>query len=139
MADVALTPSSYDFERRLDDQTIELRDQCHMLQTDKAGRMPLAYLHLVQLLVDSLTALTAPALYPKVRACPHRVRTACAPHACCTQRLRSSPRPCPTACTLCVGRTHAPCLHQAPYSLFITPGGYPLGRSHGSPHHLLPR
>ena len=32
----------------------------------KAGRMPLAYLHLVQLLVDSLTALTAPALYPKV-------------------------------------------------------------------------
>ena len=29
--------------------------------------MPLAYLHLVQLLVDSLTALTAPALYPKVR------------------------------------------------------------------------
>ena len=36
------------------------------LSTDKAGRMPLAYVHLVQLLVDSLMVFTAPALYPKV-------------------------------------------------------------------------
>ena len=28
--------------------------------------MPLAYVHLVQLLVDSLMVFTAPALYPKV-------------------------------------------------------------------------
>ena len=28
--------------------------------------MPLAYVHLMQLLVDSLTVLTAPALYPKI-------------------------------------------------------------------------
>ena len=46
--------------------------------TSQAGRMPLAYLHLVQLLVDSLTALTAPALYPKVRA-----------------RVRANPNPSP--------------------------------------------
>ena len=39
-ADVAINPSSYDFERRFDDQTIELRDQCHMLQTDKVGLQP---------------------------------------------------------------------------------------------------
>ena len=36
--------SSYDFERRFDDQTIELRETCHKLSTDKAGRMPLASL-----------------------------------------------------------------------------------------------
>lgn len=65
-ADVALTPSSYDFERRLDDVTMDLREACHVLTTDKAGRMPLAYVHLVQLLVDTLTCLTAPALYPKI-------------------------------------------------------------------------
>lgn len=39
-ADVALNPSSYDFERRFDDQCIELREQCHMLQTDKVGPQP---------------------------------------------------------------------------------------------------
>jgi len=61
-----LEPGSYDFERRFDDQTIELRDQCDLLQTDMAGRMPLAYVHLVQLLVDSLVVLTAPALYSKL-------------------------------------------------------------------------
>ena len=153
-ADVAINPSSYDFERRFDDQTIELRDQCHMLQTDKvglqpacdhlrpacnrmhpacnrmrpackrasspqpyylpptsqAGRMPLAYLHLVQLLVDSLTALTAPALYPKVR-------------------VGASPSPSPSP-------NPNPSPNPSPNPI---QDWYPLGGSHRSAHRLLSR
>jgi len=66
VAELEITRGSYDFERRLDDQTLELRDACHMLQTDLAGRMPLAYVHLLQILVDSLIVVTAPALYAKL-------------------------------------------------------------------------
>ena len=56
-----------DFERTFDDLCFRLRDACHVLRTDKAGRMPLAYVHIVQLMVDSLMFYMAYALYPKVR------------------------------------------------------------------------
>jgi len=58
--------SGYDFERRFDDQCLELRLHCHLLSTDRDGLMPFAYQHVVQVLVDSLLVFTAPALYPKI-------------------------------------------------------------------------
>jgi hypothetical protein len=41
-------------QRTFDDLQRTLRDTCHMLRTDKPGRMPMAYMHIVHVMVDSL-------------------------------------------------------------------------------------
>ena len=43
-----------------------LRSRCNSISDEMAARMPMAYVHLVHLLVDSLLLLTPFALYPKV-------------------------------------------------------------------------
>ena len=43
-----------------------LRSRCNSISDEMAARMPMAYVHLVHLLVDSLLLLSPFALYPKV-------------------------------------------------------------------------
>jgi len=53
-------------ESRVLEECCKLRAVCASITDDKAARMPLSYVHLVQLLVDTLVALAPFALYPKL-------------------------------------------------------------------------
>ena len=50
------------------DKCCLLRSTCASIPDDIAGRMPMAYVHFVQVLVDSLVALAPFALYPRLGA-----------------------------------------------------------------------
>ena len=54
------------FEIRLLEESCKLRAVCASIADDASARMPLSYVHLVQLLVDCLVALAPAALYPKL-------------------------------------------------------------------------
>jgi len=53
-------------ETRFLEEACKLRSVCASITDDAAARMPLAYVHLVQILVDTLVALAPFALYPKL-------------------------------------------------------------------------
>ena len=53
-------------ESRFLEEACKLRAVCASITDDAAARMPLSYVHLVQLLVDCLVALAPFALYPKL-------------------------------------------------------------------------
>ena len=53
-------------ESRFLEEACKLRAVCASITDDAAARMPLSYVHLVQLLVDTLVALAPFALYPKL-------------------------------------------------------------------------
>jgi len=53
-------------ETRFLEEACKLRATCASIADDAAARMPLSYVHLVQLLVDVLVALAPFALYPKL-------------------------------------------------------------------------
>jgi len=53
-------------ESRFLEEACKLRAVCASISDDAAARMPLSYVHLVQLLVDTLVALAPFALYPKL-------------------------------------------------------------------------
>jgi len=53
-------------ESRFLEESCKLRATCASIVDDAAARMPLSYVHLVQLLVDCLVALAPLALYPKL-------------------------------------------------------------------------
>lgn len=53
-------------ESRFLEESCKLRAVCASISDDASARMPLSYVHLVQLLVDCLVALAPFALYPKL-------------------------------------------------------------------------
>jgi len=53
-------------EMRLLEEACKLRAVCASIADDASARMPLSYVHLVQLLVDTLVVLAPFALYPKL-------------------------------------------------------------------------
>jgi len=53
-------------ESRFLEESCKLRAVCASIADDASARMPLSYVHLVQLLVDTLVALAPLALYPKL-------------------------------------------------------------------------
>jgi len=53
-------------ETRFLEEACKLRAVCASITDDQAARMPLSYVHLVQILVDTLVALAPFALYPKL-------------------------------------------------------------------------
>jgi len=53
-------------EARFLEEACKLRAVCASIQDDASARMPLSYVHLVQLLVDCLVVLAPFALYPKL-------------------------------------------------------------------------
>ena len=53
-------------ETRFLEEACKLRAVCASIVDDAAARMPLSYVHLVQLLVDTLVVLAPFALYPKL-------------------------------------------------------------------------
>jgi len=54
------------FEARFLEEGCKLRAVCASIADDASARMPLSYIHLVQLLVDTLVVLAPFALYPKL-------------------------------------------------------------------------
>jgi len=61
-----LLGGSYGLEARYLEEACKLRSTCASIADDAAARMPLSYVHLVQLLVDTLVVLAPFALYPKL-------------------------------------------------------------------------
>ena len=59
------------FEQEFLAQACLLRAKMGTLPDERVDRMPLAYMHIVQVLVDMLCVLSPIALYPKVRALSH--------------------------------------------------------------------
>ena len=53
-------------ESRFLEEACKLRAVCASIADDASARMPIAYVHLVQLLVDTLLLLAPCALYPKL-------------------------------------------------------------------------
>ena len=53
-------------EARFLEEACKLRATCASITDDQSARMPLSYVHLVQILVDTLIALAPFALYPKL-------------------------------------------------------------------------
>lgn len=53
-------------ESRIIEEACKLRATCASITDDAAARMPLSYVHLVQVMVDTLVALAPFALYPKL-------------------------------------------------------------------------
>ena len=53
-------------ESRFLEEACKLRATCASITDDQSARMPLSYVHLVQILVDTLIALAPFALYPKL-------------------------------------------------------------------------
>ena len=79
------------FEQEFLAQACLLRAKMGTLPDERVDRMPLAYMHIVQVLVDMLCVLSPIALYPKVRALSHspitrgpRAHARAAPSPACT-------------------------------------------------------
>lgn len=64
----AMRSAGAGFERTFLDKVCALRGCMGKLPDDLAARMPLAYVHIVQVLVDSLLYITPFAIYPKIGA-----------------------------------------------------------------------